>query len=79
MQPAHLWRTIDVLAKRARLSPSGLARAAGLDPTTFNKSKRLDANGEPRWPSTQSLSKLMIALNISIEEFAKTYTEANKN
>ena len=34
---AQIWRGIDRLAQRAGLSPSGLARQAGLDPTTFNQ------------------------------------------
>ena len=36
----QIWTAIDRLAARAKLSPSGLAKKAGLDPTTFNKSKR---------------------------------------
>ena len=38
---AQIWTAIDRLAARADLSASGLARRAGLDPTTFNKSKRI--------------------------------------
>ena len=38
---AQIWTALDRLAERAGLSPSGLARKAGLDPTTFNKSKRI--------------------------------------
>ena len=38
---AQVWSAIDRLAARAGLSASGLARRAGLDPTTFNKSKRI--------------------------------------
>jgi phage repressor protein C with HTH and peptisase S24 domain len=38
MQHTQIWRAIDALAARRGLSASGLARAAGLDPTTFNKS-----------------------------------------
>ena len=49
---AQIWSGIDRLAHRAGLTPSGLARRAGLDPTTFNPSKRFSRDGEkPRWPS----------------------------
>src|SRR5262245_17992607 len=34
----QIWTAIDRLAAPAKLTPSGLARKAGLDPTTFNKS-----------------------------------------
>lgn len=56
---AELWSAIDALAKTAQFTPSGLARRAGLDPTTFNKSKRFAADGRPRWPSTESLAKIL--------------------
>lgn len=56
-----IWDAIDRLAHDHGLTPSGLARAAGLDPTTFNKSKRGGADGKPRWPSTESLAKVLEA------------------
>lgn len=36
MTHADLWLAIDALARRHGYSVSGLAKAAGLDPTTFN-------------------------------------------
>ena len=54
---AQIWSAIDGLAKRYELSPSGLAKRAGLDPTTFNKSKRITPDGRARWPSTESVAK----------------------
>jgi phage repressor protein C with HTH and peptisase S24 domain len=66
---AQVWSAIDRLAKRADLSASGLARRAGLDPTTFNKSKRITASGRARWPSTESISKALAATGTSIEAF----------
>ena len=51
------------------MSPSGLAKLAGLDPTTFNKSKRGAANGKLRWPSTESLAKVLAATGASLEDF----------
>jgi phage repressor protein C with HTH and peptisase S24 domain len=51
------------------MSPSGLAKLAGLDPTTFNKSKRGTANGKLRWPSTESIAKVLAATGASLEDF----------
>jgi phage repressor protein C with HTH and peptisase S24 domain len=70
MQHGQIWRAIDALAQRRGLSPSGLARAAGLDPTTFNKSKRQGPDGKPRWPSTESISRALSAAEASWDEFA---------
>lgn len=68
---AQIWAGIDALARRSGDSASGLARRAGLDPTTFNKSKRFAPGGEkPRWPSTESLAKALEASGITFEEFA---------
>jgi phage repressor protein C with HTH and peptisase S24 domain len=58
------------LAARRGLTASGLARAAGLDPTTFNRSKRASADGKPRWPSTESLSRALDAAGAGFDEFA---------
>ncbi|PCJ86749.1 MAG: DNA-binding protein [Hyphomicrobiales bacterium] len=66
---ATVWAAIDALAARNHMTPSGLARKAGLDPTTFNKSKRTANEGRQRWPSTESISKILEATNSSIEEF----------
>lgn len=65
----HIWGAIDALASRYGHSPSGLAKAAGLDPTTFNKSKRLGPQGRLRWPSTESLAKILQVTGASIEDF----------
>jgi phage repressor protein C with HTH and peptisase S24 domain len=70
MQHAQIWRAIDALAARRGLTASGLARAAGLDPTTFNRSKRAGADGKPRWPSTESLAKALEAAGAGFDEFA---------
>lgn len=64
-----IWRGIDLLAERNRLSASGLAKRAGLDPTTFNKSKRTTKQGKARWPSTESLAKILDATGTSMSEF----------
>ncbi len=70
MQHGQLWRAIDARAARRGLSASGLARAAGLDPTTFNKSKREGPDGKSRWPSTESLTRALAAAETTWEEFA---------
>ena len=59
---SEVWQAIDRLADQHGLSVSGLARLAGLDPTSFNPSKRVAADGRPRWPSTESISKVLLAL-----------------
>src|SRR5271170_6553126 len=66
---AQVWSAIDRLAARAGLSASGLARRAGLDPTTFNKSKRVTPQGRARWPSTESIAKALAATATTIEDF----------
>src|SRR5467141_1921153 len=67
----QIWTALDRLAERAGLSPSGLAKRSGLDPTTFNKSKRVTGDGRERWPSTESVSKALAATNSSIETFVQ--------
>ena len=69
LKHADVWRAIDRLAKEHGLSASGLARRAGLDPTTFNKSKRTTREGKLRWPSTESVAKILAATNSSLMEF----------
>lgn len=65
----RVWAAIDALAERYSLSASGLAKRAGLDSTAFNKSKRQSADGRPRWPSTESLAKIIEATGASLDEF----------
>ena len=64
-----VWRAIDRLAAEYGYSASGLARRAGLDPTTFNKSKRIARDGKPRWPTTESISKILVATNSTMGQF----------
>ena len=73
---SQIWQAIDTLAQRHGLSPSGLARRAGLDPTTFNKSKRVAA-GKPRWPSIESLAKALAALQVNVETLLEACHEAD--
>jgi len=66
---SDIWNAIDRLAARSGKSASGLAKAAGLDPTTFNKSKRITPEGRPRWPSTESIAKSLAATGITVDTF----------
>lgn len=65
----RVWAAIDALAERYSLSASGLAKRAGLDSTAFNKSKRQSSDGRPRWPSTESLAKILDATSTSLDTF----------
>ena len=69
LKHAEVWSAIDRLARENGYSASGLARKSGLDPTTFNKSKRTTREGKLRWPSTESISKILRATNSSLGEF----------
>ncbi|HHG90356.1 MAG TPA: helix-turn-helix transcriptional regulator [Devosia sp.] len=69
-----IWDAIDALASRHNLTASGLARLAGLDPTAFNMSKRKSKDGRKRWPSTESISKI---LSVTEETFDSFFAGAN--
>jgi phage repressor protein C with HTH and peptisase S24 domain len=65
----QVWGAIDALAERYGFSASGLAKKAGLDATSFNKSKRVGLEGHLRWPSTESVAKILDATGASVDEF----------
>ena len=69
---AQVWSAIDALAARCGTSASGLAKRAGLDPTSFNRSKRTSGENppRPRWPSTESVAKALAASGVGFAEFA---------
>ena len=73
----QIWTALDRLAERSDLSPSGLAKKSGLDPTTFNKSKRITPDGRARWPSTESIAKALSATGASVESFVSLIGESN--
>ncbi|WP_431283342.1 S24 family peptidase [Humitalea sp. 24SJ18S-53] len=70
MRHEDVWRALDALAAEHGLSASGLARRAGLDPTAFNPSKRTGPDGRARWPSTESVAKVLNAIGAPLESFA---------
>jgi phage repressor protein C with HTH and peptisase S24 domain len=74
MRHDDIWRAIDALAAEHGLTASGLARKAGLDPTTFNRSKRITGEGKPRWPSTESVAKVLDAIGAPFERFTELVT-----
>src|ERR687890_2328480 len=74
MRHDDIWRAIDALAAEHGLSASGLARRAGLDATAFNPSKRIGGDGRARWPSTESVAKVLAATGTGIEAFAALVT-----
>ncbi len=69
LRHADVWRAIDRLAAKHGMTASGLARAAGLDATTFNKSKRKSREGKLRWPNTDSIARVLEATGESVSVF----------
>ena len=66
---SRVWQAIDCLATKYGHSPSALARRAGLDPTVFNKSKRHNRDGQQRWPSTETIARILAATGETLEDF----------
>lgn len=70
----QVWAAIDTVAERYGFSASGLAKKSGLDPTSFNPSKRHGPDGRPRWPTTESIARVLEASGASVEEFMELLT-----
>lgn len=75
----QIWRAIDRLATTFGYSPSGLAKKAGLDSTSFNKSKRIGPDGKPRWPSTESISRILGATGATMSDFISLVEDLETN
>lgn len=77
---SQLWTAIDGLARREGLTASGLAKRAGLDATSFNPSKRFGPGTppRPRWPSTESLTRILQATGVSLGDFATLARDATE-
>ncbi|MPY69729.1 MAG: helix-turn-helix transcriptional regulator [Alphaproteobacteria bacterium] len=71
LKHADIWAAIDRLAAEHGMSASGLARRAGLDATAFNKSKRINPQGKPRWPTTESIARIMEATGGNFADFVR--------
>ncbi len=76
MKHEDIWRALDTLAAENGLSASGLAKRSGLDPTTFNPSKRKMGDGRSRWPSTESIAKVLDATGCPLDAFTSLVTGA---
>lgn len=66
---SQIWGALDKLAESKGMSVSALAKAAGLDATSFNKSKRVTSAGRKRWPTTESIAKCLNATGAKLDEF----------
>jgi phage repressor protein C with HTH and peptisase S24 domain len=66
----QIWDAFDVIAKAQGISVSALAKRAGLDATSFNRSKRFNPNGRERWPSTETFAKILQVADMDLRAFA---------
>ena len=76
---SQVWQAIDAIAERNGLSASALAKRAGLDSTSFNKSKRVGPDGRQRWPTTESMAKVLSATDTSLEDFTALVSGMQSN
>ena len=70
-----IWKSIDKIAYINGISVSALAKKAGLDSTAFNKSKRRYPCGKCRWPSTESVCKVLRVMNLDWGKFCQYMDE----
>src|ERR1700752_4579172 len=75
---AKVWRAIDRTAEAHGLTASGLARVATLDPTSFNRSKRLSPTKKPRWPSVETIAKVLNGVGDSVEDFVERLNDRRR-
>lgn len=78
MTHSSLWTAIDKLAQQYGKSCSALAKECGLDSTTFNRSKRTDKYGKPRWLSSHTISKILEKYNLTEAEFFRLGEQTQK-
>ena len=79
MNHYQIWHAIELFAKEHNMSCSALAKCGGLDPTTFNKSKRFSKYEQPRWPSTGSIAKILNATNSTPNDLFKYISSDNED
>lgn len=63
------WESLEKIAEREGIALSTLARQAGLDKTSMLPSKRYNLNGAMKWPSTETIGRVLNSLNISVQEY----------
>jgi len=66
---AAIWDAIDLLAAELDMTPSAMAKKAGLDATAFNKSKRKTTQGKERLPGLDSIGRVLNATGTSADYF----------
>jgi phage repressor protein C with HTH and peptisase S24 domain len=69
MKQEDVWRGIDLLADEVGVTPARLARMAGLDQAVFSAGRRRRADGSLRWPSMDSIAKVLKVAEISMGDF----------
>jgi phage repressor protein C with HTH and peptisase S24 domain len=68
---SQIWAALDAIAEAQGITVSRLSIQAGLDATAFNRSKRYGRDGgRPRWPSTESLSKVLAVAGMDLRALA---------
>ncbi len=71
-----IWQVIDMIAYINGISVSALARRAGLDSTAFNRSKRKYPSGKYRWPSSESICRVLKVTGMDWGRFCRYMEEA---
>ena len=66
----QIWAAIDAVAEARGLSVSALAKKAGLNASALNLSKRVGPDGHMRWPSTETLSRVLMAAGMDLKALA---------
>jgi hypothetical protein len=66
----QIWTAFEAIAERRGMSLSALSKSAGLDPTSFNPSKRHGPDGRERWPSTETLSRVLAIASMTLRDLA---------
>jgi hypothetical protein len=67
----QIWAAFEAVAEKCGMSLSALSKSAGFDPTSFNPSKRFGPGGRKRWPSTETLSRVLSVAKMDMKTFAK--------
>lgn len=66
-----IWSVIDEMARRNKMSLCHLALISGLDNTCLAPNKRFTRNGKPRWPSIETVYKILTATHTDVITFVR--------